>query len=133
MKKNIATDFLLCGASGWCMECMWTGMGSILAKNDRQLSCRTSVWMFPIYGLAAFFSPVCKKIDRHCSFFRGTVYMFCIYATEYTTGKLLKKWDACPWDYSSAKWNYQGLIRLDFAPAWFLAGLFYEKLLKHQA
>ena len=21
MKKNIATDFLLCGASGWCMEC----------------------------------------------------------------------------------------------------------------
>ena len=56
MKKNFVTDFMRCGASGWCMECMWTGMDSIFFHKDRQLSCRTSVWMFPIYGMAACFS-----------------------------------------------------------------------------
>ncbi len=70
-----------------------------------------------------------KKLGKHNSFIRGTVYMLCIYAAEYTTGSLLKKWDACPWDYSRSKWNYRGLIRFDYAPAWFCAGLFYEKLL----
>ena len=133
MKKSFTNNFFLCGASGWCMECLWTGIGSILSKSDRQLSCHTSVWMFPIYGLAACFSPMCKKMVSHNSLFRGTIYMLCIYATEYTTGRLLKKWDACPWDYSASKWNYQGLIRLDYAPAWFLAGLFYEKLLQQPA
>ena len=129
MKKNFVTDFMRCGASGWCMECLWTGMDSIFFHKDRQLSCRTSVWMFPIYGMAACFSPMCKKLGKHNSFIRGTVYMLCIYAAEYTTGSLLKKWDACPWDYSRSKWNYRGLIRFDYAPAWFCAGLFYEKLL----
>lgn len=130
MKKNFVTNFLLCGASGWCMECMWTGIGALLEGKDKQLSCHTSVWMFPIYGLAACFSPMCKKLDKHHSLYRGTIYMLCIYATEYTTGTLLKKWNACPWDYSKAKWNFRGVIRLDYAPAWFLAGLFYEHLLK---
>lgn len=129
MKKKFVKNFILCGLAGWCMECMWTGLGSIFSGKDPQLLCRTSVWMFPIYGMAAFFAPMCRKMNRHCSFFRGTVYMLCIFATEYATGTLLKKWNCCPWDYSKARLNYQGVIRLDFAPAWFLAGLFFEKLL----
>ena len=58
MKKNFVTDFMRCGASGWCMECMWTGMDSIFFHKDRQLSCRTSVWMFPIYGTIIFRWPM---------------------------------------------------------------------------
>ena len=130
MKKRFLNDFLLYGDSGWCMECLWTGMGALLSDKDKQLSCHTSIWMFPIYGMAACLTPVCKKIEKHNSLYRGAIYMFCIYATEYATGTLLKKWNACPWDYSKAKWNYHGVIRLDYAPAWFLAGLYYEQLLK---
>ena len=33
----------------------------------------------------------------------------------------------CPWDYSDAKYNIDGLVRLDFAPAWFILGLVFEK------
>ncbi|MBQ9119178.1 MAG: hypothetical protein IJY09_03855 [Lachnospiraceae bacterium] len=128
MKKNFGTDFLMCGISGWCMECLWTGVGSFVTK-DRCLSCKTSIWMFPIYGMAACLSPICKKISGKSTAFRGSVYMLCIYGAEYATGRLLKKHKACPWDYSHTRFHYRGVIRLDYAPAWFLAGLFYEKLL----
>jgi len=35
----------------------------------------------------------------------------------------------CPWDYSNTPLNYRGLIRPDYAPLWFGAGLFFEKIL----
>mgnify|MGYP000069727767 FL=1 len=62
-------------------------------------------------------------------FFRGSVYTCCIFAGEYLTGSLLKRHNACPWDYSSSPCNVRGLIRLDYAPYWFGAGLIFEKLL----
>jgi Protein of unknown function (DUF1113). len=85
--------------------------------------------MFPIYGMAAFISPISKLMKEKNTLVRGGVYTFFIYLTEFSTGKLLKKHQACPWDYSQAKLNYKGIIRLDYAPVWFIVGLFYEKLL----
>lgn len=41
----------------------------------------------------------------------------------------MKKHDMCPWDYSGAKSNINGLIRLDYAPFWMAAGLIFEKIL----
>lgn len=128
MKHHFTSDFLLCGVSGWCMECAWTGIGSMLGK-DKALNCHTSIWMFPIYGMAACLSPLTKTLASHKPLFRGTVYMLCIYSAEYITGTILKKYNACPWDYSKSKYQYKGVIRLDYAPAWFAAGLFFEKLL----
>lgn len=52
-----------------------------------------------------------------------------IFSMEYLTGTLLKKKDFCPWDYSKVPLNYHGVIRLDYAPVWFLTGLLYEKIL----
>ena len=43
---------------------------------------------------------------------------------------LLKKRNMCPWDYSKARWNIKGVIRLAYAPVWFLTGLLYERVLK---
>ncbi|WFR59609.1 hypothetical protein QA584_11125 [Anaerocolumna sp. AGMB13025] len=111
------------------MECFWTGLHSIITHKDKALSCRTSVWMFPIYGMAACLNPICRKLKDKSALFRGGVYAFFIFITEFCTGNLLKKFGACPWDYSKAKLNYKGLIRLDYAPAWILVGLYYEKLL----
>ena len=45
-------------------------------------------------------------------------------------GTYLKKRGCCPWDYSDAPLQVNGVIRLDYAPLWFLTGLFYEKRLK---
>ena len=98
-------------------------------KHDRTLLCRTSIWMFPIYGSAAFLAPLCSKLKKRNALLRGGVYAALIYLTEYSTGVLLKKYRACPWDYSKAKFNVKGVIRFDYAPAWFLTGLLFEKIL----
>ncbi len=129
MKKLFLKNFLICGLCGWCMECSWTGLIAILRHKDRTLSCRTSVWMFPIYGLAACLSPICKKLKTRHALLRGGVYALLIYFAEYLSGVMLKKYNACPWDYSKARLNYKGVVRLDYAPAWMLAGLFFEKIL----
>lgn len=55
--------------------------------------------------------------------------MTAIYIVEFVSGLLLKKKNMCPWDYSHAKLNIHGVVRLDYAPCWFLTGLLFEKLL----
>lgn len=132
-KKCFIQNFLICGLCGWCMECLWTGLDSICKHKDKTLSCHTSVWMFPIYGMAACLTPVCKKLKAHNALFRGGVYAIIIYAAEYTSGIFLKRHHACPWDYSKAKLNYKGVIRFDYAPVWGIAGLFFEKVLSRSS
>lgn len=128
MKNKYIYNFIKCGLLGWCMECTWTGLLSLYEK-DKSLSCRTSLWMFPIYGLAVFFIPISKKIKDKNIVIRGSIYTLCIYFAEYTFGSILKTLNACPWDYSMEKFHYKGLIRYDFIPVWFFVGLLYERLL----
>lgn len=120
--------FLKCGIAGWCMEVIWTGIQNI-NNRDKRLMCTTSLLMFPIYGMAAFIKPMGKALQKRNFVVRGTIYTVCIYITEFATGSILKKRDMCPWDYSNSKYNVKGLIRLDYAPAWFGAGLLFEKIL----
>lgn len=126
MLKN---KFLLCGLMGWCLEIFWTGLAS-LRQRQRTLTGRTSFWMFPIYGMAAFLEPLSRLLSRTHLIVRGIVYALGFFLVEYASGSLLKRWDACPWDYSQARLNYKGLIRLDYLPVWFLAGLLFEQVLK---
>ncbi|BFL46767.1 hypothetical protein C3B58_18810 [Lactonifactor longoviformis] len=120
--------FLLCGAAGWCMEILWTGIHS-LERGERKLLGQSSIWMFPIYGMAAVISPISRLMKDVSPFIRGSIYTVGIFFTEYTTGSILKKYQMCPWDYSKCKLNYKGLIRLDYAPVWFFTGLIFEKIL----
>jgi len=55
--------------------------------------------------------------------------MSLIFSTEYITGKLLSRKNLCPWDYSNSRFNIGRVIRLDYAPYWFGAGLIFERLL----
>ncbi len=121
-------NFLICGLTGWCMEIVFTSFGAF-CKNDYKLIGKTSIWMFPIYGMAAVIGPVHSKIKNFPVILRGGIYTAGIYTCEYVSGSLLKKHDLCPWDYSDAKANVNGLIRLDYAPFWMAAGLIFEKLL----
>ena len=49
--------FLIFGCLGWCIEILWTGFHSLLL-GDGALTAKTYLWMFPIYGAAAFASPL---------------------------------------------------------------------------
>ena len=121
------TQFLVFGVSGLMMEIIWTGAASLL-KRDYKLTATTSIWMFFIYGLAAFAGPVCDAITQMPLIARGGIYTVCIFIVEYITGICLKKVKICPWDYSGRRFAVKGVIRLDFAPAWFIAGLIFERM-----
>ena len=123
--------FVECGSIGWCMEVIWTGLGSLIHHN-KKLTGTSSLFMFPIYGCAVIIEPLHELFKKSNFFIRGSVYAACIFATEFISGSLLKKIDACPWDYSHAKYNYKGVIRLDYAPVWFTVGLIYEQILGRQ-
>ena len=129
MMKN---KFILCGLTGWCLEVFWTGLIA-LQRRQMKLEGRSSIWMFPIYGMAAFLAPLSRLLKGRCFWVRGLVYTGAIFLTEFVTGSLLKRRGMCPWDYSRARSNIQGVIRLDYAPVWFLTGLLYERLLLKEA
>ncbi len=131
-------NFIKCGVAGWCMEIIFTSAESI-AMGDMRLIGRTSLLMFPIYGLGALLGPICRWLDmwigdverlgwkdrlwRH-----GTNSMVLIFLAEYLSGAFLKLYGICPWDYSGRFFSVDGLIRLDFAPFWFGAGLIFEEI-----
>ncbi len=117
--------FLFYGVIGWCMEIVWTGFNSLLRKDFRLIST-TSVWMFFIYGMAIFLEPISKGLTAFPIYLRGGVYVILIFAVEYLTGTLLGRLNMCPWDYSGSRFNINGVVRLDYAPVWFVCGLTFE-------
>ena len=74
--------FIIYGLAGWCMEIIWTGIGSMLS-GDINLNARTYIWMFPIYGLAILFEPIHNKIREWLIIVRGGVYTLLIFVIEY--------------------------------------------------
>lgn len=127
MPKN----FFICGLTGWCMEILFTSIKN-LNKKDHRLIGQTSIWMFPIYGIACIIGPLSKMLKKEPPLVRGGIYSLGIFSFEYISGKLLKKHNLCPWDYSNAPTNIDGIIRLDYAPFWIGAGLLFEKILNRQ-
>lgn len=114
------------------MEILWTSLHAFRVRNLK-LTGRSSLWMFPIYGSAAFLAPVMQKLKDAPLFKRGFVYMSCIFLVEYISGTFLKSKNMCPWDYSRTPYHLNGVIRLDYAPVWFLVGLIYERILLRKA
>jgi len=119
--------FIIYGLLGWCIEVFWTGFGSLFNGNI-ELPGKTYIWMFPIYGLAVLLEPIHNRIRQWPVILRGGIYVVFIFIIEYATGLLLREFlGACPWNYDSS-YAVDGLIRLDYTPAWFVAGLLFEKI-----
>jgi len=119
------TRFIIYGALGCLMEVLWTGLCS-LRTRDFKLSSTTSLWMFFIYGMIAFLGPVFRIAAPFPLLLRGLLYAVLIFSGEFLTGSVLKRMAVCPWDYSATKYHVRGLIRLDYLPAWVVAGLVFE-------
>lgn len=119
--------FLLYGCTGWVLEVLFTGAGSAL-KRDTSATAKTYLWMHPIYGGTALaLEEVAARLKFLPRPLRALAYTALIFGAEYGTGWLLKRvLGHCPWDYSPHRWSVHGLIRLDYAPAWYLTALLFE-------
>lgn len=91
------------------------------------MTSRTYLWMFPIYGGAVLLEPVRDRLREQPWWVRGAAYTLAIFIVEFIAGFLLELLTGvCPWDYSGTPFSVFGYIRLDYAPAWFAAGLLFE-------
>lgn len=123
---SIMKRFFIYGFIGCSMEVFWTGIASLF-KGDTALMSHSSIWMIVIYGMAIFLEPFQMMLKDKNWFLRGIVYMCLIYIGEYTTGFILDLFDIKVWEYMDSL-NIHGYITLSFAPLWFAAGLFFEKV-----
>lgn len=128
MMKTLGKNFLKCGLAGWCMEILFTALGS-LQKREFRLVGQTSLWMFPIYGSACLLTPLFSFLKRFPVLVRGTIYAVCIFFGEFLSGNFLMGKKVCPWNYERSRWNIKKVVRLDYFFNWLLAGLLFEKLL----
>lgn len=126
----VLTHTLILTAIGLACEVVFTAVMDYPSNQDLRLKGYTYLWMVPIYALVY---PACVLIYPRMSYYpllvRGFAYMLIIYAVEYSSGWLLRRFvGECPWEkeYHKAKWHLHGLIRLDFAPAWIAAALLFE-------
>lgn len=120
--------FIIYGLLGWNIEVFWTGLGSLVG-GDWNLPGATSLWMFFIYGSSVFvLEPIHHIISRWRWPFRGIIWVAIIWGIEYISGLFLTQViGVSPW-YYTGPFAIDGLVRIDFAPAWFVAGLLFEWL-----
>ncbi|WP_038288261.1 putative ABC transporter permease [Acetivibrio straminisolvens] len=115
------------GLIGWSMEIIWTGLHSFLT-GDLKLQGYTSIWMFFIYGCAVFLEPIHDIIKQWRWQIRGLIWVVIIWGIEYASGLLLTNiFGAAPWFYTGP-FAVDNLVRIDYAPAWFVAGLIFERI-----
>lgn len=126
--KTLFKHFCICGVVGWCLEIIFTALHS-LQRHEFSLRGNTSIWMFPIYGMAVILGPISNKLRKKSCFMRGVLYALSIFTIEYISGCFLMKRKCCPWNYTFSKWNYKNVIRIDYFPFWILTGLLYEHTL----
>ena len=133
---NPMIRFLLYGIFGWCVEIVWTASFAVVEalaagqRPDPRLAGNTYLWMLLIYGGGGLLFEIAHAVVAPLPWFlRGAIYMVGCFLVEYATGWLIMMLTGTiPWDYSARRWHVHGLIRLDYAPAWFAFGLILEQV-----
>ena len=125
------------GVGGWVFEILFTGVKAPRRDGNWRLEGHTYLWMLPVYGSAAYlFEPVHEALRERPWWQRGLAYTAGFFAVEAASGAGLRRLTGeVPWDYrrprgrrTKAPVSWRGLVRPAYAPAWFVAGLGFEKL-----
>ena len=125
-------NFIICGLTGWCIEIFFTAITAkdFKGKHNKKLEGHSSIWMFPIYGLASAIGDVYPRIAKWPRLARAFLYGVCFFIVEFISGKALTRMGVCPWSYDGCRYSVDGVIRLDYFPLWMIAGMFYEGILR---
>lgn len=115
---------------GYVTEVMFTATWEFVVNLNWKFPGNTSVWSLVIYGLSTL---IIEKMyihlrDRMPLLLRACVYMVWTYCWEFSTGYILKHFDACPWDYTPFEGDFMGLVTLEYAPLWFIGGIVGEQI-----
>ncbi|RNA36693.1 transmembrane protein -like [Brachionus plicatilis] len=128
LKISNLVKFYLYGLQGIFMEVIYTSIYDSIALKSWRLTGVSSVWAFFIYATSHLAIEVMSRhlIKKKIPIaIRGVIYVIWTYFWEFSTGFLLKQFDACPWNYDFV-YNFMGIITLEYAPMWYIACLFAE-------
>ena len=105
--------FLVYGFVGWTLDSLF-----VWANTGRRRP--SGLLNLPVYGLAQpLFEPVHDRIGRRPLVLRATTYGTGVLGVEYACGRLLRRLvGRVPWDYGGARFDIDGLVRLDYLPLW---------------
>ena len=121
--------FALFGVIGVCFEVFINSIQKFMKTREITLMGYSSIWMFFIYGTSYFIILYVTTFFLNFNILiRGFIYMILFYMLEFSSGFILKKFKMIPWDYSEFKYNFKGIIALQFAPLWYIGGIFLETI-----
>ncbi|MFN2544157.1 MAG: hypothetical protein ABR600_06245 [Actinomycetota bacterium] len=122
--------FAVYGGLGWCFEVLMTGIHDYIRSRDPRLHSRSSLWMFPIYGLLQpLYEPLHDALRDRPVAVRAAAYGAGIMGLEYATGTALRRLvGEAPWDYTYARVHIDGLVRPVYFPLWAGLGLAMERV-----
>ncbi|XP_038155440.1 transmembrane protein 229b-like [Cyprinodon tularosa] len=115
---------------GCLCEVAFTAVYDWCSTRDRRLTGHSSLWALPMYATAIFFMEGLRTrlLAQHFSLpVRLTAYTLFIYTWEFSWGVGLSLLGACPWDYSTHRYNLGGLVTLEYGLAWAVAAFIAEQ------
>ncbi|XP_076315507.1 transmembrane protein 229B-like [Tachypleus tridentatus] len=119
------------GIHGYFTEVMFTAAWEFIVNANWKFPGCTSVWSLFIYSFCGYAieQMYLRLKDRVPILLRGLIYLIFTYSWEFSTGYILRYFNACPWDYTPFDFDVVGLITLEYAPLWYVATLIQEQLL----
>uniref|UniRef100_F1L694 Transmembrane protein 229B n=2 Tax=Ascaris TaxID=6251 RepID=F1L694_ASCSU len=124
--------FLLYGICGFAVEVFFTAIWEAIENGNRKMHGLTSAYAFLIYGLSALVQESLYLLlkDHMSLWLRGFIYLSWSLSWEFTTGVILKQFDACPWDYAAYfRGHFMGVITAEYIPLWYLACILGERFI----
>ncbi|HEY9784810.1 MAG TPA: hypothetical protein V6D17_05360 [Candidatus Obscuribacterales bacterium] len=127
---KLLIEMLLFAVLGLGIEVVFTALMDIAKDSKKHLMGYSSIWYMPLYALTPiFFAVLAPYLFALPWFVRGLIYVPLFFALEYAGMFSLRKLlgsSPSQQSYYQSRWNVNGLIRLDFAPAFFALGLLLE-------
>ncbi|XP_014404645.1 PREDICTED: transmembrane protein 229B isoform X1 [Myotis brandtii] len=116
---------------GYFCEVMFTAAWEFVVNFNWKFPGVTSVWALFIYGTSILIvERMYLRLRARCPLLvRCLIYTLWTYLWEFTTGFILRQFNACPWDYSQFDFDFMGLITLEYAVPWFCGALIMEQFI----
>ncbi|OCT77641.1 hypothetical protein XELAEV_18028733mg [Xenopus laevis] len=131
---NVFYRWYIYSVHGFVCEILFTACWDYYHTLSWKLKGVSSIWALFIYGTSIL---IMERMflflrTRYNLFTRCLLYTLWTYAWEFSTGFILRSFNACPWDYSHFPGNFLGLITLEYAVPWFIGCMIAEQLvIKH--
>lgn len=113
---------------GLLIECLFTGLHSLIFDRNPRMVCTTYLPMGAIWGFGGMVLQLCHELFQGAWFVVASV--FIIYTIEFSSGWIFQRiFGRKLWDYGNARFGVIGLIRLDYIFFWLLVGVGFDRLI----